>query len=289
MVRGRNGTGDLAMDCGADLGMPYDRGDGSISAVGRCSGSGCVARLGVMRVADYLRGLADNRRPGSLADRYRQRRFALLKSLLETARTEMAERGTDARAFRILDVGGTASFWERMGFAADPTTQIVLLNLYEQDVPNDDMRALIGDASDMSMFEDAEFDVVVSNSVIEHLPNLELQGRMATEVRRVGRRHWVQTPNKRFPLEPHFLFPFYQYLPVGLRAWLLRRMSLGWYSRERDPAAATATVRSIRLMTKGELRTLFPQSQLVVERAFGLAKSFILVGGWDGVATRLSR
>jgi hypothetical protein len=216
-----------------------------------------------------------------LADQYRQRRFTLLKSLLEAAEAEVAEPDGGAREFRILDVGGTSSFWERMGFAGAPAVKIVLLNLYEQEVPNEHMRAVIGDASDMLMFRDAEFDVVVSNSVIEHLPSLELQGRMAREIMRVGVRHWVQTPNRRFPLEPHFLFPFFQYLPVSVRAWLLRHFALGWYRRERDPAAATAAVRSIRLLTHRELRTLFPQSRLVVERAFGLAKSFIVIGGWD--------
>jgi hypothetical protein len=265
--------------------MPYDRVDGSLHAVARRPGFVSAAWSGVTRtVGDFLRALADNRRPGSLADRYRQRRFTLLKSLLEAAMAEVAELDSGAHAFRILDVGGTSSFWERMGFAGAPAVQIVLLNLYEQEVPSEHMRAVIGDASDMSMFRDAEFDVVVSNSVIEHLPSPELQGRMAREIRRVGVRHWVQTPNRRFPLEPHFLFPFFQYLPMWVRAWLLRHFDLGWYRRERDPAVATAAVRSIRLTTHRELLTLFPQSRLVVERAFGLAKSFIVIGGWDHVA-----
>src|SRR6185503_9529921 len=139
-----------------------------------------------------------------------------------------------------------------------------------QDVPNEHMKAVIGDASDMSMFADGEFDVVVSNSVIEHLPSLELQGRMAFEVARVGPRHWVQTPNRRFPLEPHFLFPFFQYLPIAVGAWLLGRFDLGWYRREPDPAIAIQTVRSVRLMTRGELRTTFPSSGILTEKAFGL-------------------
>ena len=264
------------------MGMPYDRVDGSSLAVACWSGSASGPWSGVTRtLGDFLRGLADNRRPGSLADRYRQRRFALLKSLVVAAKSDVAEDAGSANPFRILDVGGTSSYWERMGFAAEPGVQLVLLNLYEQDVPNAHMRAVIGDASNMSMFGDAEFDLVVSNSVIEHLPTLEIQGRMAREILRVGKRHWVQTPNRRFPLEPHFLFPFFQYLPVRVRAWLLGHTDLGWYPRERDRAVAVATVLSVRLMTHGELRTLFPQSRLVVERAFGLAKSFIVVGGWN--------
>jgi hypothetical protein len=168
-----------------------------------------------------------------------------------------------------------------MGFAVSSHVEIVLLNLTAQAVAHEHMRAVAGNAADMSMFRDGEFDVVLSNSVIEHLPSLELQRRMAFEVRRVGRRHWVQTPNRRFPLEPHFLFPFFQYLPVPARVALLRRMNLGWYPRQPDPEAARAEVVSVRLMTYRELRVLFPGSRIVGEHAFGLLKSFVVVGGWD--------
>jgi Methyltransferase domain len=223
-----------------------------------------------------LRSLADNRRAGSMADQFRQRRFALFRSLLDTL-----PLAADGRQLRILDVGGTPSFWERMGFAVSPQIEIVLLNLTDQDVAHEHMRAVAGNAADMSMFADGEFDVVLSNSVIEHLPSLELQRRMALEIRRVGRRHWVQTPNRRFPLEPHFLFPFFQHLPVPARVALLRRIDLGWYPRQPDPELARADVTSVRLMTYRELRDQFPGSRIVRERAFGLVKSFVVIGGWD--------
>ena len=223
-----------------------------------------------------LRGLADNRQAGSMADRFRRRRFALFRLLLDAVPVP-----ADGSRLRILDVGGTPTFWERMGLELASDVEIVLLNLTEQEVPHERIRAVVGDAADMSMFADGEFDVVLSNSVIEHLPSLELQRRMAAEVRRVGRRHWVQTPDRAFPLEPHFLFPFFQHLPVGLRVALLRRMDLGWYPREPDPEAARAEVVSVRLMTYRELRDLFPGSQIVAERAFGLRKSFIVIGGWE--------
>ena len=217
-----------------------------------------------------------------MADRYRQRRFALLRSLIGT----LPEPGPE-HPLKILDVGGTSSFWERMGFAGNADVEIVLLNLYDQEVANEHMRSVVGDAADMSMFPSRSFDVVVSNSVIEHLPTLELQHRMASEVLRVGRRHWVQTPNRRFPLEPHFLFPLFQYLPVSVRAWLLGHMDLGWYKREKDPGAARSAVLSVRLMKGSELRSAFPESRLVTERAFGLVKSFIAIGGWGKAGASL--
>lgn len=218
-----------------------------------------------------FRGLADGQRPGSVADRFRQRRFAAFRDLVDALPGRV----------RILDVGGTTGFWERVGYAGHDRVEIVLVNLVEQDPPHDNITAQVGDATDLSRFPDDAFEVAVSNSVIEHLPTLELQARMAAEMRRVGRRAYLQTPNRFFPVEPHYLFPFFGVLPIRVRAFLLRRLNLGWHKRQRDPAAALADVRSIRLMTGGELRRLFPAGRIVRERLLGLTKSYIVLDGWD--------
>src|ERR1017187_2845994 len=56
-------------------------------------------------------------------------------------------------------------------------------------------------------FRDAAFDVVFSNSVIEHVGDAQSQRAFAREVARVGRAYWVQTPNRWFPVEQHLLTP----------------------------------------------------------------------------------
>jgi SAM-dependent methyltransferase len=218
-----------------------------------------------------LRGLADSRRPGSLADRLRQRRFELLRGLLDAL----------GRPVRILDVGGTTGFWERVGYAGRDGVEIVLLNQIDQEAPHDNLTAVLGDAADLSAFGDGSFDVVLSNSVIEHLPTPELQGRMAAEMRRVGRCLYVQTPNRYFPLEPHFLFPFFALLPLNVRAFLLQHLDLGWHLRQPNRAAALREVRSIRLMTGRELRRAFPGATIERERILVFTKSFIVLDGWD--------
>ncbi len=218
-----------------------------------------------------LRGLADGRRPGSAADRFRQRRFARFRQLVDTL----------PRPVRILDVGGTTVFWERLGYAGDPTIQVVLLNLMEQASTFDNITSTVGDAADLSAFGDDAFDIVVSNSVLEHLPTPALQARMASEVRRVGKRVYLQTPSRYFPLEPHFLFPFFGILPIRVRVFLLQHFDLGWHKRVPDRAEALEDVRSIRLLTGSEMRRLFPGARFENERVLFFTKSFIVLDGWD--------
>lgn len=217
-----------------------------------------------------MRRLVDSRDPNSYANRLRERRFAMFRDLLERLDGPV----------RILDVGGTPTFWHLRGadLPNDPT--IVVLNLVAQESVDPRVTTVVGNALDMSEFPDKSFDIVFSNAVIEHVETLENQRRMASEIRRVGKHYFVQTPNKRFPLEPHFLVPGFQFLPIRARVALLRRMSLGWYARTPDPAVAEAQVRMIRLMTGSEMRDVFPDARIYNERVAGLTKSFIAIGGW---------
>lgn len=104
---------------------------------------------------------------------------------------------------------------------------------------------------------------------------------MAKEVCRVGRRYFVQTPNKYFPLEPHFLFPFFQFLPIWIRVLLLRNFNLGWFVKTPDKAKAKEIVEGIRLLNKREFTSLFPNASIYQEKVFGITKSFLAYGGWD--------
>ena len=164
-----------------------------------------------------FRKFVDNREEDSFATQMRRRRFQFFLGLLDTV----------PRPISILDVGGTANFWQRMGFV-EHDARITLLNIDPTPLPSAHFRAVIGDATDMRQFPDQVFDVVFSNSVIEHVGDFEQQRRMANEVQRVGRRYFLQTPNYYFPIEPHFLFPGFQWLPRDLRVALIQHLSLGW-------------------------------------------------------------
>lgn len=218
-----------------------------------------------------IKSLADNAAGDSLATRMRRARFALFLSLMSRIHGHA----------EILDIGGTQDFWTHMTGNDPGDVRVTLLNIEHQPVTSEKFVSAVGDARAMPEYAAKSFDVVFSNSVIEHVGSYENQRRMAAEVMRVGRRYWVQTPNKRFPLEPHFLFPFFQYLPLEIRAQLVHRFDVGWYRRIPELAAARAEVDSIRLLTRRKFAALFPGAQIHSEKLGGLTKSFVAYGGWD--------
>ncbi len=221
--------------------------------------------------ASLIKSLANNSDRNSLATRMRRARFALFLELL----------GRLPGHVEILDIGGTQEFWSLM-LPGDPgDIRVTLLNLEHQRVSSRHFVSASGDARAMPQFADRSFDVVFSNSVIEHVGSYVEQAKMAAEIRRVGKRYFVQTPNKRFPLEPHFLFPWFQYLPAAIRGGMLQRFNVGWYQRIPDAAAARAEVDSIQLLTRRRFVSLFPGAGLHVERFAGLAKSFTVFDGWN--------
>jgi ubiquinone/menaquinone biosynthesis C-methylase UbiE len=201
----------------------------------------------------------------------RRARFALFLSLLDRLHGHL----------EILDIGGTQEFWSLMTGGDPGDVRVTLLNIEHQRVTSSRFVSAVGDARTMPQFGNRSFDVVFSNSVIEHVGSYDDQRRMANEVMRVGKRYFVQTPNKRFPLEPHFLFPFFQYLPSTVRAQLIHRFDIGWYKRIPSIQKAREEVDSIQLLTRRRFADLFPGATIYEEKIVGLTKSFVAFRGWD--------
>lgn len=168
-------------------------------------------------------------------------------------------------ATRVLDVGGTPHNWQYISVRP----RVTLLNNEHDTGPRSevpaDMGYVVGDARSLP-FASGSFDIVYSNSVIEHVGSEEDQRRMADEIVRVGRSYYVQTPNRWFPVEPHIVTepglwrPLVHLLP---RSWQGPLMP-DWY-------------RSIRLLRRADVRRFFPDAELHAERVAGLAKSFMAV------------
>ena len=216
-----------------------------------------------------LRRIADFRDPQSWAGRLRARRFAFFQSLMATLKGPV----------RILDVGGAVQSW--IAQSVDPRWRVTVVNIRDEAIHRPEWIChVIGDARAMP-FADRSFDVVFSNSVIEHVGTSIDQQNMAREVVRVGDRYFIQTPNRHFPIEPHYHVPLFQYLPLVMRAELASRFDLGWQRKTNDLATALAEVRSIRLLTERDLTGLFPHGAIYRERVLGLTKSLVAYGGWD--------
>lgn len=213
-----------------------------------------------------LKRMSDIDNPNSLSAQMRNRRFAFFRQLVEGL----------PRPLSILDVGGSLGFWQRGNFDSEPGITLTLLNLGQPrgELPPN-FSFMVGDARHMPEFADGQFDVVFSNSTIEHVGDLDDQRRMAQEVQRVGKRYFVQTPNRYFPIEPHFLFPWFQFLPIATRVWLLQNFSFSRMGKVSDSARALKLVTEIRLLNKQEMRTLFPGAKIYDERFGGLVKSIV--------------
>ena len=228
-------------------------------------------RINPLRFGTIMRGLADQSASGSFSNTRRSRRFEAFAAIVEDL---LAKQD---RPLRILDIGGTNSFWENRGWAGREDVEIVLVNLWAENKVHANIDGVAGDATNLSEFADGSFDVVFSNSVIEHLQTRDNQAAMAREVRRLAPVYWIQTPNFWFPVEPHFLTPAWHWLPVSARVALLRRRRFGWRGPCPDPAAANEAVREIRLMRGSEIARMFPEANLNREKIGPLVKSFVAV------------
>ncbi len=213
--------------------------------------------------------LANVRDPGSLACRLRAKRFNLFLSLISDLEAPV----------RIVDLGGTVNFWETMGVAGDSSFHVTVVNIDPQDSSFSNIRFVEADATNLSMFHEDEFDVGFSNSAIEHLFSFENQKKMASEILRVAKSIWVQTPNYWFPVEPHFLCPFWQFMPVPVRAFIVSKMRVGQRGPYPSYEKALESVREIRLLSRRDLNRLFPSGEIFPEKFFLLNKSWIVVDG----------
>jgi hypothetical protein len=135
-------------------------------------------------------------------------------------------------------------------------------------------------------FPDAYFDIVYCSSVIEHvtIPKREVwsatngrafrsqamahQKAFAAELRRVSKAYFVQTPNRAFPIESHTWLPLIGYLPRRMLIPMLHLTNRIWIKR---------TAPDWNLLQREDMAALFPDAEIVTEKAFGMTKSFMAI------------
>lgn len=168
----------------------------------------------------------------------------------------------------ILDLGGLPQIWDSVPLPLN----ITILNLpgcARCNTPtHHNISYVEGDACDISDFKDRSFDLVFSNSVIEHVGSAEKQSSFTREVRRCGKSYWVQTPSIWFPIEAHCGMPFWWFYPTKIRDYFIKN----W--RKKYPHWAQM-VEETTVLSRADLVRLFPEATLMTETLFGLPKSYI--------------
>ncbi|MFM7404735.1 MAG: class I SAM-dependent methyltransferase [Erythrobacter sp.] len=174
--------------------------------------------------------IADPANAKSLAYRFRSKRDKLLRSFLEQARPP------GNAPCRVVDLGGGSAYWERVGFQWLEANgfEVTCINYDSSELTRDitasgRISLIVGDACDLQEFEDDSFDIVHSNSVIEHVGGWTKMSSFAKEARRLAPAYYVQTPNFWFPVDPHFYrVPMIHWLPPSARASVHRKVRAGW-------------------------------------------------------------
>lgn len=178
---------------------------------------------------------------------------------------------------RVLDVGGSPEIWDLMTIRP----RLTILNFPTALEWKSSVNRVGGDGCALP-FRDKSFDLVFSNSVIEHVGSRAKQEQFAREIVRVGLRYWIQTPNRRFPFDQHLLMPFLHLLPKKWQRPIAER-GTGW-ELVTQPSAAQRDyyldhcLNEVILLSAGDLKKLFPGARLVYERLIGWPKSLIAIG-----------
>ena len=178
---------------------------------------------------------------------------------------------------RILDVGGYPHTWNARPQKSKSIEcmNIQLVPYDPSDFPNHQILTIEGNGCDLQ-YEDQSYEIAFSNSVIEHVGEWEQQIDFAKEIRRVGKRIWVQTPALECPIEPHYLAPFVHWFPVPLRRKVLRWSSPWGWMQKPTQVEIDQSIKFTKLWSKSQFKELFPDCEIITERILWIfPKSYI--------------
>jgi len=171
--------------------------------------------------------------------------------------------------WKVLDLGGLPEMWEIL----DLDLEITLLNLPGEFIGQNNhikhnYKFIEADAAGELPFEDHYFDLVFSNSVIEHLGSSEQEEKFAHSVHRLAPRYWVQTPSIWFPIEAHCNMPFWWFYPQSFQnLWIERWKQKGYVFKWQQ-------MLTTKVITLPRLKRLFPHGQVYTEYVAGFSKSY---------------
>jgi SAM-dependent methyltransferase len=183
--------------------------------------------------------------------RSRQRKLQLfLDELRPTAETSVLDVGADELGFGEGGGCATMNFFEEHYPWPERITALGLNDGAGFRARYPRIEYVQGDACALP-FGDGEFDIVFSNAVIEHVGGRERQRQLVSEAIRVGRRVFITTPNRRFPVEVHTRLPLVHWLPDALAHPAYR-------------ALGKESATDLHLLTRRSFEALFPGRARIV-------------------------
>jgi hypothetical protein len=183
----------------------------------------------------------------------------------------------------ILDLGGTDYYWNLQQDLLKKfgnKIHIYMVNIEENQIVkglSSRYTTMFGDITRAETYAKVDFDLIHSNSAIEHVGGWKLVKLMADCIKATGRPYFLQTPNYWFPLEPHFRFVGWQWLPESWRASLLLSKSRGFFAKADDYEEAMMHVEGVKLLTSRQLQVLFPGARIQAERLGPFIKSLMVI------------
>ncbi len=194
----------------------------------------------------------------------RRRRFNLF---MEACRPNPSDRVIDVG---VGDGAGRAlNFFEDMYPYPKQITAVALEPLPRFKTSYPAIRLVVADGRDLP-FKDREFDIYISNAVIEHVGTFFDQRRFVHEACRVASTVFISTPYRWFPIDFHTLIPFAHFLPLGWRNRIYHRFGRSYYASEAN----------LRLIDIRELRKMLPpriRMDVVPQRFLGLVSNLNVV------------
>ncbi|HQU83724.1 MAG TPA: class I SAM-dependent methyltransferase [Pyrinomonadaceae bacterium] len=193
---------------------------------------------------------------------------------------------------KILDLGsenGTNIFNVLQNTSYNPNNVYIAdinENAVEEGKRNYGFNPVLIDESGKLAFEDKFFDIVYCSSVIEHVTvvksdvwtwkdgkefreeSFKHQKLFADEIIRLGKKYFVQTPSKNFPVESHTWLPIVGYLPRKQFLPVLKLSNRFWV-KQAEP--------DFNLLDANDMKRLFPDAKIVSEKKYGLTKSIMAI------------
>lgn len=158
----------------------------------------------------------------------------------------------------VLDVGVTSNrrvdsnFFEKLYPYSHNITAVGLedATFLEEDFPG--LKYVRADGAHLP-FPDHSFDLVVSFAVLEHVGSRDRQRTFIRELCRVGRRVYLTTPNRWYPVEFHSILPLVHWLPATWFRRILRWLGRDFWAKEEN----------LNLLSHAEVLSMLPANARV--------------------------